>query len=448
MSNTIEQSMTSTDDANPKDVKRFHWRILVTAGTGFFTDAYDLFIIGVVTSLLTPLWHLSIEQLAVLNGASLAAAAVGAILFGTLADKFGRAKMYGFEVLILFFGAILSAASMNFWWLLVSRIIVGLGIGGDYPSSAVVTSEYANQKNRGFLVLLVFAMQALGLIVGPLLAALFLWLQIDVSYTWRLLLGFGAIPAASVFYLRRRLQETPQYLLAKETPYEVSRAVSDLTGHSDELYQAAPVKHKLTQPKWLKFLIGTASAWFLLDVAFYGNGISSMLIMKSLDPQGNLLEHTLISTLLFLCFAVPGYFLAAKTVDSIGRRTLQYIGFVMMAICYAILAFIPNLLNHLPLFIIIFGISFFFVNFGPNTTTFLIPAEIYPATIRAKGHGISAAVGKVGAFVGALITPILLRDSGVGLTLGIMAIVSAAGVFSTMLVPEMKKRSLSDLEKS
>jgi PHS family inorganic phosphate transporter-like MFS transporter len=84
-----------------ENVKSFHWRIIFTAGMGFFTDAYDLFIIGVVTSLLRPLWHLTTWQLATLNGASLAAAAFGAVIFGMLSDKLGRKKMYGIEVAIL-----------------------------------------------------------------------------------------------------------------------------------------------------------------------------------------------------------------------------------------------------------------------------------------------------------------------------------------------------------
>src|SRR5690606_34232092 len=108
------------------------------------------------------------------------------------------------------------------------RILVGLGIGGDYPSSAIIASEYAPQHRRGFLVLLVFAMQAMGLVVGPLLASVFLLTSLPHELVWRILLGLGAIPAASVFYLRRRVQETPRYLLSKETPVAVSRVLSDL----------------------------------------------------------------------------------------------------------------------------------------------------------------------------------------------------------------------------
>ncbi len=149
--------------SHSKAAEKTNWRIIVTAGIGFFTDAYDLFVIGVVTAILAPIWHLTTTQLALLNGSSLAAAACGAIIFGTLSDKLGRKKMYGIEVVILFIGAILSALAPSFTFLLIARLLVGFGIGGDYPSSAVIASEHSSTHNRGYTVLLVFAMQAIGL---------------------------------------------------------------------------------------------------------------------------------------------------------------------------------------------------------------------------------------------------------------------------------------------
>ena len=98
------------------------------------------------------------------------------------------------------------------------------------------------------------------------------------------------------------------------------------------------------------------------------------------------------------------------------------------------------------MFIMLFGLSFFFVNFGPNTTTFLIPSEIYPTNIRATAHGLSAAIGKVGAFVGVFLLPILLKHQGLSFTMTMLGIVSFVGIGATMLVPEMKNRCLSSVE--
>ena len=427
-------------------INSYHWRIVLTAGMGFFTDAYDLFIIGVVTALLAPIWHLSTEQFALLQGASLAAAALGAVFLGTLSDKLGRKKLYGLEVFIMFFGSIISAVAMNFTWLLIARIVVGFGIGGDYPTSAIVASESANKSRRGFLVLLVFAMQALGLVVGPMLASLLLATNLSPEYIWRILLGIGAIPAASVFYLRRTIQESPRHLLTKSAPLEVSRVVRDLAVDKKKKKNKGYFKKQnLMSRRWLTCLFGTAGAWFLMDVAFYGNSISAVTILKAISPGANLLNHTVISAMIFLIFAVPGYIVVAKYVDKIGRKPIQYLGFAMMALCYGLIA-MPSVTDNMPLFVLVFGVSYFFVNFGPNATTFLIPSEVFPSSIRARAHGISAAIGKAGAFIGAFFLPIVLKSHGLNFTMGLMAIISALGILTTIFIPEMKNISLDATE--
>jgi MFS family permease len=95
-------------------------------------------------------------------------------------------------VLVLAVGAIASAFSPNIWWLIFFRVILGVGIGGDYPVSSTIMAEYASKRTRGIMVTLVFTMQAAGLIIGPLLAALLIVSGLSEGITWRLLLAFGA----------------------------------------------------------------------------------------------------------------------------------------------------------------------------------------------------------------------------------------------------------------
>jgi MFS family permease len=109
----------------------YHLRAVVASGVGFFTDAYDLFVIGIASALITKDWNLSPGQLAVLNSTILAAAFGGAMVFGRYADLVGRKRVNWLVALIGF------------------RFLLGLGVGGDYPVSAVMVSEYANRKDRG-----------------------------------------------------------------------------------------------------------------------------------------------------------------------------------------------------------------------------------------------------------------------------------------------------------
>lgn len=430
-------------------LQKFHWRTVITTGMGFFTDAYDLFIIGTVTAILTPLWHLTTGQLALLNSTSLAAAALGALFFGKLMDVLGRKTMYGVEVLLLTLGAVLSAFAPSFGWLILFRFLVGLGVGGDYPTSSVIMSEYANRKNRGFLVTMVFAMQGLGLLAGPLIASVLLSTGISHALAWRIMLGLGAIPAASVIYLRRKMSETPRYLVAvKQDTQKAAEIVSNLTGERFDSASTSDVsKQTLWTRKNLIRLLGTAGSWFLIDVAFYGNGVSSQLILKALLPHATLVTTTLVAAGIFLVAAVPGYYVAAAFMDRIGRKVIQSVGFGVMAIAYLSLFVVPTIVKLPILFLIIYAVSYFFIEFGPNTTTFLVPSEVFPTNLRGTAHGMSAAGGKIGAFLGAFVLPGILKSVGLSNTMGLLAGVSTLGILLTLLtLPEMKQRSLEDNE--
>ena len=121
-------------------ISREHWKIMFISGMGFFTDAYDLFVIGVVMTLLKPMWHVAKVEEALVESTALIASALGALLFGRVADMVGRKRIYGFEVLVLAVGALLCALSPGIWWLIGFRFILGIGIGGDYPVSATIMS--------------------------------------------------------------------------------------------------------------------------------------------------------------------------------------------------------------------------------------------------------------------------------------------------------------------
>ncbi len=444
-----------------------HWLTVFTAGMGFFTDAYDLFIIGTVTVLLTPIFHLNTNQISLLNSISLLASVAGALTFGRLMDKWGRKRMYGVEVAILVVGAILCAFAWNFASLFVFRLIVGYGVGGDYATSAVITSEYANRKSRGRLVGSVFAMQGLGLIAGPAIASIFLAAGVPNDVAWRLMLGLGAIPAASVIYLRRKIRETPRYTLGVQGDVAATaKTVAWVTGQQPAvrangasqamagtdaggngtitaLDYGNGVRARLTSKPYLLRLVGTAGSWFLMDIAFYGNSVSSPLILKLLQPTGTLLDHTLISLAIFAVAAFPGYWLAAFLMDRIGRKRIQWQGSAVMAAAFALIWLIPDGATAIDVFLPLFAISYFFIEFGPNQTTFVYPSEIFPTSVRGTADGISAGAGKVGAFLGALFVPHLLKAVGISGVMGVMAAVSLLGVILTLVaLPEPKGQTL------
>jgi MFS transporter, PHS family, inorganic phosphate transporter len=443
-------------------ITRFQWKIMFVSGMGFFTDAYDLFVIGIVVVLVKPEWGLSTTEVSLLNSVTLAASAVGAVVFGRIADILGRKKIYGYEVLILAIGALASAFAPNFWFLLVFRAILGIGIGGDYPVSATIMSEYSGKQSRGKLVGLVFAMQGAGLLVGPLLASGLLASGLSDGIVWRVLLGFGAIPGLAVFYLRRQIQETPRFALAGGAADEAKAAITAATAAPGAPRAKPPPGESAARApqgaldgfrvlarhrRMLGWLIGTAGAWALLDFCYYGNSISTPEILALLNPAASLLHNTLVQLAIFAVFAVPGYIAAILLLDRTGRRKIQVLGFGMMALTFGLIGLIPAVsVNAVP-FILLYGVSYFFTEFGPNTTTFVYPAEIFPVDVRTTAHGISAGTGKLGAFAGAYLFPVML-DSSLGIRLAeiVAAVVALAGLVLTVaLLPEPRGRSLEDL---
>lgn len=448
----------------------FHLKAMLTSGMGFFTDAYDLFIIGVALAILTPIWNLNKFEISLIGSTSLIAAALGSIIFGRLADYVGRRSIYGFTLIVLAAGAIASALSPNVVWLLIFRFVLGLGIGGDYPLSATLMSEYANRRDRGKLITMVFSMQGIGLILGPLVAIVLLVSGLNHDLIWRIMLALGAVPALATFYLRRQIAETPRFALSMQGDVEgATRTVEMVTKKQNMLNDTAtPAKgaqqkdgkgssksrtlpgkswlYLLRTSPYLKWIIGAAGAWFLLDIAYYGTTISSPLVLKSLNPHSNLLTNMVYTLIIFVVAAMPGYIVSALTIDRLGRKFIQWFGFAMMALAYGLLFVAPVLTTITAAFLLVYGMSYFFTEFGPNVTTFVYPAEIFPVMVRTTAHGIAAAVGKVGAFIGAFAFPFLLTNYNLPSAMAVAAVISLAGLLLTIFtLPEPNQRTLEEI---
>lgn len=451
----MSPSVSISEALDNAPMSRFHTRSIFTAGMGFFTDAYDLFIIGTASTLIAKQWGLTSGQVGWINSITLLAAFLGAIVFGRISDVLGRKRTYGLEAAIMVVGAILSAFAPSFIWLLAFRFILGVGVGGDYPMSAVLMGEFANTKSRGKLVGLVFAMQALGTIAGYVVALALLSAKINPDLAWRIMLGLGAVPAAAVIYMRRQMPESPRYLA--RVAGRASEAAASMAVYSDGVINITAAQEKSTKmslrqflstPRYLLYLLGTAGAWFVFDYAYYGNSISAPLIVTSvLGSSGSkvLTEAIALQLIVFTVAAVPGYYLAAFFMDRIGHKRLQLIGFLFMGLAFLLIGVIPNVTTLVLPFLLLFGLSYFFAEFGPNSTTFVLAGEVYPTAARSTGHGISAGVAKLGAFLGVYIFPTLKAHLGVAGALEFSFGMSVLGFLVTLVLPEPAGRSLDEI---
>lgn len=159
-------------------------------------------------------------------------------------------------------------------------------------------------------------------------------------------------------------------------------------------------------------LFSCAITWFLVDVVFYSSNLFQSRIYHQYTEHGNdssvnafeeAFRVARFQAILAICSTIPGYFVTVYFIDRIGRVCIQIIGFFFMGIVYLAIG-IPykdhwSKKTNLG-FMFLYGLTFFFANFGPNTTTFIVPAELFPARFRSTCHGISGAFGKVGAIIG------------------------------------------------
>ncbi|CAG8888410.1 unnamed protein product [Penicillium egyptiacum] len=479
------------------DRQSFQWIVVLVAGLGFFLDGYTLFASNVALPMISYVyWRNDISSLRLtgINIATLGGTLLGQVAFGFLADKNGRKKMYGVELVLLItatLGVVMSSTgvdgSMNvFAWLIWWRICVGIGVGADYPLSAVITSEFAPTKHRARMMATVFFMQPLGQIAGNIVSLVVIAvargnstpgedLTRTVDIMWRWVIAIGVVPGAVATLFRFAIPESPRYLvdivddpvtaefdattLFSDTPGMIDSGgwgttatcsaggaiqlppISSIASSSsfdveedDEFTRLPPatlnsnwrlartdiVRYFWTEGNW-RSLAGCSLAWLLLDFGFYGIGLSSPHFLaktwgqlnisgpapnwKTDDaPNANIYDmfmHTSVRALIVLNIgSFVGGILLIIFAHKLDRVALQkYMFLALAALFIALGTMFVCLYEGPPAVVAMYILGQILFNFGPNGTTYIIPAEIFPTRYRASCHGISAGAGKLGSIL-------------------------------------------------
>ncbi|KIW93958.1 phosphate:H+ symporter [Cladophialophora bantiana CBS 173.52] len=522
-------------DINERSFSRAHVRAIMVAGTGFLTDSYDIFAINLVSDMIGfcyfPKHGNKIPQVddTLIKVMTSVGTIVGQLFFGWLADRVGRKRMYGYELLIIMLAtlgqcitgpssAIGITGLLVFW-----RILMGIGIGGDYPLANIITSEFASTKWRGTMVAAVFSTQALGQFIASLVAVVVIAAfrsQIDddnnvcedgtctqsaaahlaVDRMWRIIIGVGAVPAALALYYRLTIPETPRYTFDVNRDVEqgfadykgwVQNTIGPRTGQGEVDDERRAIRAGLRpgetlggldaaivpQSSWSDFrryfrqdsngwiLLGTCGSWFFLDVAYYALALNNTIFLQKMGfGSVNSSDPTRLYTILWngavgnlvlvVAGAIPGSICAILLVDRIGRKSIQVGGFAMITILLLILGSSFESMSDASR-VAVFVLILFFVNFGPNSTTFIVPGECFPTRYRSTCHGLAAASGKIGAVLAQALTGPL---RGIGFEKGktdaspwlphviqILGAFAMLGLLCSFLIPETMGRSLEKL---
>ncbi|KAJ1831001.1 hypothetical protein LPJ70_006802, partial [Coemansia sp. RSA 2708] len=383
---------------------------------------------------------------------------LGQLVLGRLGDKIGRTTVYSASLMIAIITTIASAFANSmvkgfnvFVVLFIWRVLLGFGIGGDYPLTATIVSEYASPSQRGKMIAAVFSCQGFGNVLAPIVGIIVTAcfkgaIDNDVrnlDYVWRLIIGLGCIPGVATLYWRLTMEDSKRFqletakaaaanadedmlrekLLAKrqqfasdEPQQEEARVESPMLDTPELLAEQQKPRRAKTFMQYfgewrhLKVLLGTSIAWFALDVAFYGINLNGAVVIDAIGFAGDLytdkpsqfiIRNCLGNIIINILGSVPGYWIAVFTIERLGRKTIQLMGFGMLTILYIVLGFAYHKIldKSVAGFIVLFTLAQLFQNFGPNVTTFVIPGEVFPTRFRSTAHGISAAAGKLGAIV-------------------------------------------------
>ncbi|EQC25029.1 hypothetical protein SDRG_17089 [Saprolegnia diclina VS20] len=363
-------------------------------GLGFLNDAYDLSVINIINVILEHQYGKSVfdsNMKSSVSTSALIGAVLGQLVFGVLGDIYGRKNCMVATCALLIIGGILCAAAYGgsdlgtLWFLVVARGILGFGIGGEYPLAASSSSEDATSPaDRNRRVALTFSLQGVGFLIAGIMGLIMVNVLDDtpqqLEIMWRVLFGVGVLPALFLVYYRITAEETHVYktMLAEEV-------------HMKKIRWSFILKH------YGKSLLGTAGTWFLFDIVFYAQNLFSASILSVIGANSTLKTIALQNVLISLV-ALPGYYVACFFINKMGRKLIQLQGLTWMTIIFLVLAiWWDSIKGQSALFIILFGLTLFFSNFGPNMSTFVMPTEMYPTAIKSSCHGFSAAMGKAGA---------------------------------------------------
>jgi len=417
-----------------KKLNWFHIKAMLIAGAGQIVDGYDLTAGSLVLFSIQSYFGASLIAVSLMLFASIILGnIVGALLFGYLV-RHGRKKFYGIDAMLMIFGALLLLFITTPYELVLLRFILGVGIGADYVISPLITAEYANVRDRGKLLGLAGGfMWNFGALLSAL-ATLTLENILPPSTLWRVVLALGSIPAIAVVVFRRRLPETPHYLAY------VKKDLKELREKYGLNVSSIP-EVKIVWNAIIPTLILASLTWYLYDiVAYAGVFFGPNVIAEKLGING-----AVFLILILAIFFIPWTILGAILSDKIGRRATQAIGFIGMGVATMIFATLIGKVD-VTITLVLFGISSAFNALGPANVVGYWGVELFPARIRGITQSITVLSGRLGVITTTFLFPVLLQAFGLTVTMMVLGAVGIMAAIVTMMLPEPKQKSLSQLE--
>jgi MFS family permease len=385
-------------------------RVVVAASLGWMLDAFDVMLYSIVLATLMLAFSMNRTTAGLLNALTLAASALGGLLFGVLADRFGRRRMLSASILVYSIFTFACGLSTSILTLAVFRFLLGLGMGGEWNTGTTLVAETWPAALRGRALGIVQSSWAVGYALAAVAAGIIL-----AHTNWRWVFFIGILPAGVVFWIQRSVPEPPVW--------EDSRATSLPGEKRQALRRSARQLLVLTLANAFGMfgwwgLFTWIPAYLVLPIAQGGRGFTALS-----------LTGFLVVLNLFGMF--PGYLLFGVIADRLGRRP-AFIGYLAAAaISVPLFATARQ-----PALILLFASVTAFFGTGFFTGTGIIGSELFPTEIRATALGISYNVARGLCALSPLAIGALSERHGLSWAFGASALAFAAAAILAFLLPE------------
>ena len=402
------------------------WRVLAAAKLGWMLDAMDFMLYAMAIGQLRTYFGFNDATAGLLGTVTLVMSGVGGVLFGYLADRFGRTRALMGTILVFSFASLGAATSQSILQLLLWRALLGIGMGGEWASGAVLISETWPAAHRNKAVSIMQSGWAIGYIAAALMAALILGAPGAGPDAWRWLFVVGVLPAFFTLWIRRRVPEPAAWKQggAKATGVNPFRIIFG---------------RRLLSRTLLITLLGASAQFAYWGVFFWLPAFLARPIEQGGAGMG--VVGSLGWIIPVQIGAYFGYLTFGFIADRFGRRPT----FVFFMVAAAALVLVYGQMARSPMVLLVLGPVLGYFGHGYFSLFGSFIAELFPTAVRATGQGTSYNIGRMaGAIapytIGAVAT---LPGIGIGLALGLT---SAFFLLAACLIFTLPDRSGQELE--
>jgi len=427
----------------------FKWKvqgaIFIIGGLGFMFDAWDVTLNGALIPLVAEEWGLDRPTAALLGTSNLVGMALGAFLWGGIADRFGRKNAFSLTLLMFAVFTVLGALSPNFGFFVAFRFLAGVGLGGCIPVDYALVGEFTPAKLRGRVLTAMDGWWPVGAALSFFVSG---WVMATAD-NWRLILAVMILPALMVFLIRRNVPESPLYLAAKGREAEARAVIDQLVERT-----GAPVRdYVIEQPvaerpaRWWEQVVAlwryswkiTATSWLLFVTVLLVYYLALTWLPSILTEAGMAQSASFFATAVMALMGLVGVVLAALLVERVGRKWLLAISAPLSGIVLILVALNLQIPSAAVGWVLVFGV----IVQVAIPVLYAYVSELYPTELRASGFGWASTMSRFAAGFGPLLFATLWPVVGLpALFTGATILVIIAMIFMAKFAPETKGQEL------